>query len=201
MEAVEVFRVAAGYRDRRWGPLPGKRDGNVLAYEFELPERFETWPGRNRVERIFVLLDLGVAFDNTNWCRVRNVQGQLIERDPHGVGSWYVDLVTVNHDGAGTYVVTDQYIDVEVPTDGRPYKILDLDEFADAIESGVLDTALALDGLRRWQRFLDRHLHSGKWTSSSWSDFPPESIRALAELPSPFAEPVQWEAFEKVLSE
>jgi hypothetical protein len=47
-----------------------------------------------------------------------------------------------------------------VPMDGRHSRLLDLDEFADAIEKGALSTTQATGALRRWQRFLDRHLHS-----------------------------------------
>ena len=55
------------------------------------------------------------------------------------------------------YTFRDLYIDVMVPTDGRPYRLLDLDEYADAIEDGTLSVDVAVDGLRRWQLFLDRY--------------------------------------------
>jgi predicted RNA-binding protein associated with RNAse of E/G family len=47
-----------------------------------------------------------------------------------------------------------------VPMDGRRYRLLDLDEFADAIDCGVLSPKQATDALRRWRRFLDRHLYA-----------------------------------------
>jgi hypothetical protein len=34
-----------------FGPLPGLRDGDVVAYEFALPARFEPWPGRSRLDQ------------------------------------------------------------------------------------------------------------------------------------------------------
>jgi hypothetical protein len=43
-----------------------------------------------------------------------------------------------------------------VPTDGRHYRMLDLDEFADAIAKGLVSTETAIDALRRWQTFLNR---------------------------------------------
>jgi hypothetical protein len=82
-------------------------------------------------------------------------------------------------------IVRDLYIDVLVPTDGRHQRLLDLDEFADAVEAGQLDAGVAADGLRRWQRFLDRHLHSARDPQDGWTDFPPRRLRELAALPAP----------------
>ena len=81
-----------------------------------------------------------------------------------------------------------------VPTDGRPYRLLDLDEYADAIEDGTLSVDVAVDGLRRWQLFLDRYLHTDRWPVSRWSDFPPGIIRTLCDLAAPFGEPVRPES-------
>lgn len=50
-QRVEVMRGTHRDKDFRFGPLPGYRLGDVVAYEFELPERFEPWPGRTRLER------------------------------------------------------------------------------------------------------------------------------------------------------
>jgi hypothetical protein len=72
-----------------------------------------------------------------------------------------------------------------VPTDGRHQRLLDLDEFADAVEAGQLDARIAVDGLRRWQRFLDRHLHAARDPQHGWTDFPPRRLRELAALPAP----------------
>lgn len=47
-ERVEVMRAAHGDSGSQFGPLPGFRLGDVVAYEFELPERFGPWPGRTR---------------------------------------------------------------------------------------------------------------------------------------------------------
>jgi hypothetical protein len=77
------------------------------------------------------------------------------------------------------------YIDVLVPTDGRHQRLLDLDEFADAIDAGQLDVGTAVDGLRRWQLFLDRHWHAARDPHGQWTDFPPRRLRELAGLPAP----------------
>ena len=192
VERVQVIRGRHGDVGPLFGPLPGVRLGEVVAYEFELPARFEPWPGRTRLERTFVLLDVGVSFANPCWVRAGNPDGSVFEVDPKGADSWYVDLVTVDVQG-DRYIFRDLYIDVIIPTDGRHHRMLDLDEFADAMAEGTLSLEDAIDGLRRWQRFLDRYLHADRWPQAEWSDFPPASIRSLFELPAPFADPVRWE--------
>lgn len=191
-EPVQVWRGAHGDPVPLFGPLPGFRDGNVVAYEFELPEQFEPRPGRTRIERTFVLLEFGVSFADVCWVSWEQKDGSLAENDPHGSGVWYVDLISVEP-LAGGYALRDLYIDVMVPKDGRHARHLDLDEFGDAMETGQLSLEDAFDGLRRWQRFLDRHLHRDRHPQASWSDFPPATISRLAALPSPFAPPVRWE--------
>lgn len=178
MERIEVWRGAHG-EPELFGPLPGVRDGDVLAYEFQLPDRFVPWPGGTLLERVFVLLDLGVSMSVPVWQRTEHV-----DRSAAGPATWYVDLVHVTAEPGGL-VVRDLYVDVVVPVDGRHQRLLDLDELADAIESGVLSVADAVDGLRRWQRFLDRHLHAGREPQAGWTDFPPRALRALAALPAP----------------
>jgi Protein of unknown function (DUF402) len=182
LERVEVMR--GRYADPSLaGPFSGVRIGDVVAYDFELPPSFEPWPGRTLLERTFVLLDLGVSFANPCWVRHTNPDGTVVDRASEGRDTWYVDLVTVEQNGS-TFAFRDLYIDVMVPMDGRHYRLLDLDEFADAVDSGVLSAKQTADALRRWQRFLDRHLHAERAPSDTWTDFPPASIRPLANLQS-----------------
>jgi hypothetical protein len=129
------------------------------------------------------LLDLGVSFANPCWVRHTNPDGIVVDRAAEGSDTWYVDLVTVEQNGS-TFAFRDLFIDVMVPMDGRHYRLLDLDEFADAIDNGVLSTKQATDALHRWQRLLDRHLHAERAPSDTWTDFPPASIRPLANLQS-----------------
>ena len=136
------------------------------------------------------MLDVGVSFSDPCWATRRDDDGTVFENDSDGLVAWYVDLVKVDVAG-NRYAFGDLYIDVMIPMDGRHYRILDLDEYADAMAAEMVSSDDAIDGLRRWQRFLDRHLHVGLWPSAGWSDFPPESIRALAELPAPLGEPVR----------
>jgi hypothetical protein len=178
---VEVMRGRHG-EEPLSGPLPGARQGNVVAYEFELPANFEPWPGRTLLERTFVLLDLGVSFANPCWVRWTSPDGTRVDREPEGSDAWYVDLITVEQD-ANRYTFRDLYIDVMVPMDGRHHRLLDLDEFADAIEAGSLTIKQAADALRRWQRFVDRHLHADRAPVAAWTDFPPAAMRAFREVP------------------
>jgi len=152
-----------------------------VAYDFVLPPSFEPWPGRTPRERTFVLLDLGVSFANPCWARHISPDGVVVDRAAEGRDTWYVDLVSVEQDGS-SFAFRDIYIDVMVPMDGHHHRLLDLDEFADAIDSGVLSATQATDALRRWQRFLDRHLHAERAPSRTWTDFPAASIRPFVDL-------------------
>ncbi len=184
LEPVEVIRGTQRDLAFGLGPLPGVRLGNVVAYEMELPERFEPWPGRTRLERTFVLLDVGVSFAIPCWSHEAKPDGSVVERDRRDREAWYVDLVRVESEGS-RYTFRDLYIDVIVPTDGRHYRMLDFDDYAEAMADGSLPLAEAIDGLHRWQRFLDRHLHADRSPQAAWTDFPPQSIQPLAELPAP----------------
>ena len=188
-QPVEVMRGRHG-QERLFGPLPGARHAGVVAYEFELPDSFKPWPGRTLVERTFVLLELGVSFANPCWARHTKPDGTVVDRGAEGRGTWYVDLVTVEQHG-DRYIFRDLFIDVVVPMDGRHYRMLDLDEFADAIDNGSLSVEQATDALRRWQRFLNRHLHADRAPVENWTDFPPAAILPLLEL-RPFDQPVRW---------
>ena len=180
-QPVEVMRGGHA-RDLVLGPYPGVRLGEVVAYEFELTDSFVPWPGRTLVERTFVLLDLGVSFSNPCWAQKVRADRVIVDRTLEGRDTWYVDLITVEQVG-NTYTFRDLYVDVMVPMDGRHYRMLDLDEFADAIDSAALSIQLATDALRRWQHFLDRHLHATREPVGEWTDFPPAAILPLLELP------------------
>ncbi len=181
-QAVDVFRGGHG-EDQLLGPLPGAQHGEVVAYEFELPANFEPWPGRTLVERTFVLLELGVSFANPCWIRCIKPDGRCVDREQEGRDTWYVDLITVEQED-NRYTFRDLYIDVMVPMDGRHYRMLDLDELADALDAGALTIQQATDALRRWQRFLDRHLHADLAPPTTWTDFPPAAIHPLLDLPT-----------------
>jgi len=184
MEDVAVWRGEFGDRVPLFGPLPALRSGNVVAYEFNLPDRFVAWPGRSLAQRSFLLTDVGVDLSFPCWCECTTAKGELvpgIDHDKDNPATWYVDLVELTDQG-DRLEVRDLFIDVMVPTDGRPYRLLDFDEFADAVDNGVLPVGVAVDALRRWQIFLDRYLHDGRDPKLGWSDFPPACISDLYQL-------------------
>lgn len=157
-------RVRAQWR-RDGEIVPALRDGDVLGWDYPAPDT-------GTIGRSYVLLDVGVKL---------TIPPIWIER---GDPIWYVDLAIVTRED-DLYRVADLDIDVFVPTDGRPYRLLDLDEFADAVEDGEFTLAEAMNGLRRWQRFLDAHLHrfGPGDVQTGWRDFPPAAIATMAELP------------------
>lgn len=188
-EALKVWRGRHGDPIPLFGPLPAARVGNVVAYEFELTPAFKPWRGRTRLDRVFVLLDLGIQMCNPCWETVTMADG----REGKGLStadSWYIDLVKVEETDGG-FIVRDFYIDLIVTAAGFPYKTLDVNEFADAIEAGHIDVPDAIDGLRRWQAFLDTHISADPNPTAEWADFPPRAIAALESLPSPLGEVVR----------
>lgn len=193
MESVQVWSGAFGDPVPLFGPLPGVRAGDVIAYEFALPDRFQPRPGRTRLERVFVLTSVGVSLALPCWRQATNADGALVPGvDADGAGTtWYVDLLQVTDRGTDV-IVRDLYADVMVPTDGRHQRMLDLDEFADAMQEGSLPVEVAADALRRWQRFLDTFLHRDRDPRADWSDFPPRAIGELAALPAPLGPIVTW---------
>jgi hypothetical protein len=195
MEPVQVWRGKYGDPIPPFGPLPGRLHENELVYEWALPAAFRPWPGRTQLERAYGLLDLGVSLADPLWSEVTFPDGRVAA----GVGSadgddhaWYVDLVHVDQTEDG-YYVRDLFADVIVPSDGRHARLLDLDELADAVDDGLVPIGIATDGLRRWQRFFDEHLHADREAGHSWTDFPPARIKRLQELPEPLGEVVKWD--------
>jgi Protein of unknown function (DUF402) len=187
IEPAEVWIGRYGDPVPLFGPLPGVRAGPVLAYEFALPDSFEPRPGGSLLQRTFALLDLGVSMGIPCWRQMRAPDGTIIRSQNYDSGlapSWYVDLVHVTSEGSSV-ILRDLYLDVMVPVDGRHQRMLDLEEFADAIGDGTVPVPVALDGLRRWQAFLDRCLHHGRDPRSGWTDFPPAAIAGLAAWPAP----------------
>ncbi|MEU5692436.1 DUF402 domain-containing protein [Actinosynnema sp. NPDC020468] len=153
-------------RDRVVRAVGLRRDG-VIAYDWGFDRH-----GVHHVQRSFVLLDDGVQID------------QPVAFPPQQRGWWYCDLVTVTDDGHVVHV-QDMWIDVVVGPPDHPYRLLDLDDYADALADGRLTPLAAADGLRRAQRFLDRRLNRRHDPTRAWPDFPPAEVTALltADLP------------------
>jgi hypothetical protein len=153
----------------------GRRLGQVIAYDWG----FE-YEGRQWEQRSFVLLDDGFQIN------------QPVIFPPERRGWWYCDLIKVVEDG-DVVTVDDLWIDVIVGPPDHPYRVLDLHEYAEAMESGVLSAADAADGLVRTQRFLDRRLNRRyDDPERTWPDFPPADVRKLMAVDFPR----QWSALD-----
>lgn len=154
---------------REEGPFDGAIIGDVLAYTFVWQDAKQQPPFTHH-ERVFVLLDVGAQLANPPlW------QGGR-ERD-----SWYIDLVTVEIEG-DLVRIRDLSIDVIVATDGRGYRMLDLEEYGEALKASNMSLEEAIDGLKRWQLFLDRYLHDGPFPVDEWPDFPPAGLQSFEAL-------------------
>ncbi len=145
----------------------GCRRGDVIVYDWGFELR-----GQQHRQRTYVLLDDGFQIN------------QPVIFPAEQKGWWYCDLVRITDCGDEVHV-EDLWIDVIVGPPDHPYRVLDLDEYAEAARSGALRADEAVDGLVRTQRFLDRRLNRRHETVRTWPDFPPAAVTALADLSFP----------------
>jgi len=90
MEQVEVWRGRHGDPVPLFGPLPGVRLDDTLAYEFELSTRFAPWPGRTLLERVFVHIAAAVSrprwqpprWSSPRWPMARRARRRMTYRCP-----------------------------------------------------------------------------------------------------------------------
>jgi hypothetical protein len=167
---MKLEHIQVLHRTGQW--CPGVRTtGNALAYDVPILPQWQA-PGRPTTDRCFVLPDEGVQLTKPN-----TFTGAY-------EGGWYIDLVDVEEPTPNSLVIHDRDVDILIPPSSLRYDVLDLDEFADALESGTLDLPTAARVLRDTQRFIDRHLRTpGQAPPAAWPDFPPASIQPLIELP------------------
>jgi predicted RNA-binding protein associated with RNAse of E/G family len=137
----------------RLGKLPGLSDGQSAMFDC-FDER------ARRVVRHFVLLEKNVKLMYEPWT--------WKER-------WYVDLVDVQWADPQTLVLEDLWLDVIVEANGPTYRLIDLEELADALLAGATTIERMHAPLRALQRFLDEHLHGGK-------DFPPAALGVYRDI-------------------
>lgn len=161
--------------NRLGGPLPGIRDGQVVAFEYDVhgshADVVRDEPIR---QRAFVLLEEQVQITQPlTWGAAR-------------AGWWYVDLVEATIDG-DLVRVRDDYLDLVIGPPDRPYRVLDLHEYADALDAGALTPARVAEGLRTMHAFLENHLHRRSGDPASWLDFPPACLDRLraVDIPDP----------------
>lgn len=168
-----IENVSVLHRSGQW--CPGRRIGEVAAYDVRILPQYQV-PGQPTVNRCYLLLDQGVQLT-----RPVTFQGPV-------EGWWYVDLVEIEHTGAGL-VVRDLYVDFLVPPGAGRYHVLDLDELGDALSGGKITAAECATVLIRTQRFIERHLRGDEEGSvDPPRQFPPAGIAGLQQLPC-FLEP------------
>ncbi|MBW8803191.1 MAG: DUF402 domain-containing protein [Catenulisporales bacterium] len=145
----------------------GLRQDGVVAYDWGFTQH-----GRDYAQRSFVLLDDGIQIN------------QPVAFPPQQQGWWYCDLVTVVDDGE-VLRVDDMWIDVIIGPPDHPYRLLDLDDYGQAMHDGRLSPSAAVDGLKRAQRFLDRRLNRRHEVERTWPAFPPAEVETLLHVALP----------------
>ncbi|OPF81396.1 hypothetical protein VT50_0210010 [Streptomyces antioxidans] len=144
--------VAVTVLHRHWpdAPADGVRIGDVLMCDVD-------YPRHAGIRRYFWLLTYGV---------------QLVYEPFGWAHDWYVDIVSFQRgriDGIESITVHDRELDVVVEGHGPTYRLIDMDELADALERGKLTPAEAARALRDAQGFLEAFLHRG-------APFPPPQL-------------------------
>ena len=108
--------------------------------------------------------------------------------------------------GDGEVTVLDRFIDFIVPARASPYRVLDMEELADALSEGHISIGAAAKALRAAQAFVDTYLHRvGERQGPTWKDFPPASIAPYLEenrrvptaaVTSPLPAPPDWRSVD-----
>jgi hypothetical protein len=150
VNALELGRVSVQWRDHAFRPRRAWRSGTVL-FRDEADPRI----GPGEVRRFFWLLDVGM---------------QLIFEPFEWPGEWVVDVVTITEPRPNLFHVRDMALDVIVEGMGPTYRMLDLDDVARRLASGVFSIQEAADVLTRAETFVDTYLHR----KAPW---PPPQIR------------------------
>ena len=137
----------------RLGEFTGLTDETTALFD-----RFD--PKAGRVVRHYILLHEAVKLMYEPW---------------GWKNRWYIDLINVRWVDADTLELDDLWVDVIVEGSGPTYRIIDLEELADALSCGKVSVETMAEPLHRLQRFLDDHLHGGK-------DFPPAVLQPFHEI-------------------
>lgn len=118
------------------------------------------------------------------WCPGVRTDDNVVAYDVQILPQWQaIGRPTVDR----CFVLPDEGVQVDLllPPVSVRYEVLDLDEFADAMESGSVDLATAIRVLRNTQRFIDKRLRNlDQDVLTGWPDFPPATVLELAELPA-----------------
>ncbi len=142
----------------------GHMDGEVLYFDFATTS--------GRPVRFIALRDKCIMFAHRFW-----------PGDSPLHVEWLVHIVDIveRDPGRGIWQIIDREIDITIEKDLQTYKILDLEDFGEAISERRILPRDAYRLLRDTQGFLDTHLHGGP-------KFPPqETLPLLEEAPTPQA--------------
>ena len=90
---------------------------------------------------------------------------------------WYIDVVQIEWLDADMLKLDDLYLDIIVEGNGPTYRLIDIEELADALLNRQVSIEVLHAPLHGLQRFLDNHLHGGK-------DFPPAAIQPFQAVPA-----------------
>ena len=132
-----------------------------MGYEEEGVLRFD-FTNKRGSRRFFVMPEKCVMFAD---------ESSLEQTIPNA--SWYIHVVDADEAEPGVWVIEDRELDIVVEGDLHTYRVIDLDDFGQAMSQGRISLPDARRILERTQQFLDAYLHQGK--------FPPEEIRPWAE--------------------
>lgn len=164
MENVQVF-----HRSGQW--CPGRRVDDVVAYDVRILPKYQV-AGRPTVDRCYLLLDEGIQLT-----KPAVFEGPV-------EGWWYVDLVDISHTDEGL-IVHDMYVDFLIPPTLDRYQVLDLDEFADALQAGKLTPTQSATVLSQTQTFINHYLRGPEeGPNGPTRQFPPPAVTALEQLPT-----------------
>ena len=98
-------------------------------------------------------------------------EGMKLMFEPWGwKNEWYIDLIKIKWNDENTLEFIDQYIDIIVEGNGPTYRIIDFEDYANAIIENKISTEEIKAQFIQIQNFLDNYLHRGKI-------FPPKSIQ------------------------
>jgi predicted RNA-binding protein associated with RNAse of E/G family len=131
----------------RLGEINGYGNDEVVFFD-----RFDE--KSNKDTRHFVLMNEGIKLMYEPW-------GWKDE--------WYADLIHIGKYNEDTIELKYMYIDVVIEGNGPTYRIIDLEEYADAVNQGIISLKDLRKQFIQLQLFLDNYLHRGK-------EFPPKVI-------------------------
>lgn len=162
LDDTTPLNVFIQYRNHQFETVPAFQVNNVIF-------RDENDPRNNSVRRYFWLLEhkVQMVFDPINW-----------------KNEWRIDLVDINIESNNPYIykVVDMALDIVVENMGPTYRILDMDDLGERLESGEFTISQVTGILSRTQLFLDSFIHRG-------APWPPPEIRPFFAIDHNYPNP------------